>query len=227
MKKKINFYCRCKNKKYLRKLPNVSVIITFHNEVWSVLLRCIHSIYNRSPPELLHEIILINDASTFAELRFNLSTYIDEHFDGKVKIHNNKVREGLIRARMIGARLAEAEVIIFLDSHMEVANIWLPPLLEPLVYHPTYATVPIVDGMNHKTFEYEYIGDGYRGTFDWNLRYQWLPLRPQDKPFLGENYELSSMTGGAYAIRREHFFYLGGYDEQLKIWNGEFFFENY
>lgn len=29
------------------------------------------------------------------------------------------------------------------------------------------------------------------------------------------------MTGGAYAIRKDHFFYLGGYDEGLQIWNGE------
>lgn len=136
-------------------------------------------------------------------------------------MHHNEKREGLIRARVIGARLAEAEVILFLDSHMEVANSWLPPLLEPLVKHPNFATVPLVEGMNHATFEYEHIGHGYRGTFDWNFRYQWLPVRPQDKPQLGDNYELSSMTGGAYAIRREHFFYLGAYDENLKIWNGE------
>lgn len=168
--KKLPF--RCITKKYLRELPNVSVIITFHNEIWSVLLRCIHSIYNRSPPELLHEIILINDASTFSELTLNLSSYVANHFDGKVKVHHNEKREGLIRARMIGARLAAGDAIIFLDSHMEVANIWLPPLLEPLVYDPTFATVPIVEGMNHATFAYVDIGNGYRGTFDWSLRYQ-------------------------------------------------------
>lgn len=199
----------------------MSIIITFHNEIWSVLLRCIHSVYNRSPAELLHEIILINDASTFPELTLNLSSYVMHHFNGKVKVHHNEKREGLIRARNIGAQLAEGDVIIFLDSHMEVANIWLPPLLEPLVYDPTFAAVPIVEGLTHDTFAYSYIGNGYRGTFDWNFRYQWLPLRPQDKANLGNNFELSSMTGGAYAIMKKHFFFLGGYDEQLKIWNGE------
>lgn len=105
-------------------------------------------------------------------------------------------REGLIKSRMIGARLAKAEIIVFLDSHMEVTNNWLPPLLEPIVLHPTYATVPIIESINHATFAYEFVGHGYRGTFDWNFRYQWLPLRKIDKANSGENYELSSMTGG-------------------------------
>ncbi|KAG5678095.1 hypothetical protein PVAND_007797 [Polypedilum vanderplanki] len=211
----------CKYKTYLKTLPKVSVIITFHNEIWTVLLRCIHSIYHRSPSNLLHEIILINDGSTFNELYEPLQKYFNGTFESKVKIHQNLQREGLIKSRMIGARLAEAEVIIFLDSHMEVTNSWLPPLLEPLVYYPAYATVPIVESLNHNTFAYEYIGNGYRGTFDWNLRYQWLPRPQKDPKHISDNYELSSMTGGAYAIKREHFFHLGGYDEELKIWNGE------
>jgi len=168
--------------------------VTFHNEVWSVLLRCIHSIYNRSPPELLHEIILINDKSTFEELYEPLKKFVTGTFEGKIKIHDNEKREGLIRARMIGAKLAEAEVIIFLDSHMEVTNTWLPPLLEPIVYNPTYATVPIVEGINHATFEYTCVGHGYRGTFDWNFRYQWIPFSEERKD-PGQNYNLSSMTG--------------------------------
>lgn len=87
--------------------------------------------------------------------------------------------------------------------------------------NPNIATVPVCDGISHDTFQPVHIGYGYRGMFDWNFRYQWLPLRAQDKAIQGAPYELPCLTGGAYAIRRDHFFHLGGYDEGLMIWNGE------
>lgn len=92
-------------------------------------MRCVNSVYNRSPKSLLHEIVLVNDKSTFPELYEPLRTHLEEVFGSKVKLVENEERQGLIKARMTGAKAATGEVIIFLDSHMEVYNSWLPPLL--------------------------------------------------------------------------------------------------
>ena len=62
---KLKIIFRCKNIKYREKLPDACVIVIFHNEAWSVLLRTVHSVLDRSEPKLLKQIILVDDSSYF------------------------------------------------------------------------------------------------------------------------------------------------------------------
>ena len=57
----------CVDRKYPSGLPATSVVIIFHNEAYTVLLRTITSVVNRTPPELLHEVVLVDDYSDHGE----------------------------------------------------------------------------------------------------------------------------------------------------------------
>lgn len=95
----------CRNLTYPDTMPTTSVVIVFHNEAWSTLLRTVWSIIDRSPRELLEEIILVDDASEWEFLKRPLDDYV-ERLPIKVRIIRSAKREGLIRARLIGARNA-------------------------------------------------------------------------------------------------------------------------
>lgn len=53
----------CKTANYSSDLPKVSVVLSFYNEPFSMVMRSIYSILKRSPPELIEEILLVDDCS--------------------------------------------------------------------------------------------------------------------------------------------------------------------
>ncbi|VDM62720.1 unnamed protein product [Angiostrongylus costaricensis] len=204
----------CKHWNYPESLPSVSVIIVFHNEGWTPLLRTVHSVLLRSPPNLLKEIVMVDDYSDKEHLEDKLEKYI-KRFNGKVRLVRTDDREGLIRARTIGAKHATADTIIFLDAHCEVNVNWLPPLLAPIKHNRRVMTVPVIDGIDANTWEYRSV----YGEVDRHFRY----CLPIFFCLIGTDMCFSSPThaGGLFAIDRLWFHELGYYDEGLQIWGGE------
>ncbi|XP_074866230.1 polypeptide N-acetylgalactosaminyltransferase 10 isoform X3 [Carettochelys insculpta] len=211
----------CNNKLYLEKLPNTSVIIPFHNEGWSSLLRTVHSILNRSPPALIAEIVLVDDFSDREHLKKRLEDYMAQF--PNVRILRTKKREGLIRTRMLGASVAIGDVITFLDSHCEANVNWLPPLLDRIARNRKTIVCPMIDVIDHDHFGYEtQAGDAMRGAFDWEMYYKRIPIPPElQKPDPSDPFESPVMAGGLFAVDRKWFWELGGYDAGLEIWGGE------
>ncbi|KAK2828022.1 hypothetical protein Q5P01_019056 [Channa striata] len=211
----------CQRKLYSEKLPNTSIIIPFHNEGWSSLLRTVHSVLNRSPPQLIAEIILVDDFSDKEHLKVPLEQYI--RWLPKVRILRTRKREGLIRTRLLGASAAKGEVITFLDSHCEANVNWLPPLLDRIVQNRKTIVCPMIDVIDHDNFGYDaQAGDAMRGAFDWEMYYKRIPIPPElqrDDP--SEPFESPVMAGGLFAVDRKWFWQLGGYDTGLEIWGGE------
>ncbi|KAM9232286.1 polypeptide N-acetylgalactosaminyltransferase 11 isoform 2-T2 [Leptosomus discolor] len=214
---------KCREKSYPSDLPSASVIICFYNEALSALLRTVHSVLDRTPAHLLHEIILVDDNSELADLKKDLGEYVKTQLPKTTKLVRNEKREGLIRGRMVGASHATGKVLVFLDSHCEVNEMWLQPLLTPIREDRRTVVCPVIDIISADTLSYS-SSPVVRGGFNWGLHFKWdlVPLSELEGPE-GATAPIKSptMAGGLFAMDREYFNELGQYDSGMDIWGGE------
>ena len=120
------------------------MIIIFHNEAWSTLIRTVYSVINRSPAHLLAEILLVDDASTLPHLGERLEKMVAGMGEKvrlihlwlssfllllliiiliimimimtKVRLIRQPKRAGLMRTRMVGVMESKSQVLTFFES---------------------------------------------------------------------------------------------------------------
>lgn len=239
----------CNDVKYnLDELPNVSVIIIYTNEIFSALVRTVWSVINRTPKNLLKEVILVDDFSDKAYLGQTLRDYIDIYWntlpnhtidkayhgnssnndkldDGDlVKLIRLPHRMGLIKARLEGARKAKGDILLFLDSHCEVTDLWLEPLAQRIKEDNKVFICPVIDIINDKNLEYNAVDPYFfqLGGFDWTGHFTWINRKETDAQREPTKATKSpTMAGGLFAVDRRYFFEVGSYDEDMQIWGGE------
>lgn len=214
----------CRSKKYPTDLPTMSVVIVYFNEYWSAILRTVHSVVNRTPPQYLQEVILLDDASNKTELLAPMDRYVAETWpDGVVKIVRRKERGGLIRARLTGADAAIGDVLVFLDAHCEATKGWAEPLLSRIKEDRKVVLIPLIPVISASTLAVSSGGGAAYGGFSWMLHFTWeqLPDRITMDRKEGDNIPTPTMPGGLLAINRGWFYEVGSYDTAMEIWGGE------
>uniref|UniRef100_A0A1I8GU17 Polypeptide N-acetylgalactosaminyltransferase n=2 Tax=Macrostomum lignano TaxID=282301 RepID=A0A1I8GU17_9PLAT len=200
-------------------LPDTSVVITFHNEARSTLVRTVLSVFRMSPYHLVREIILVDDFSTDEDTG-KLLTQI-----AKVRLIRNNRREGLMRSRIRGANAATGHVLTFLDSHCECNKDWLQPLLSRIKSDRKAVVSPIIDVIGMDNFDYIGASANLKGGFAWNLVFKWDNLNSRELAARTRDptapIRTPMIAGGLFSIERQLFNELGQYDTKMDVWGAE------
>lgn len=209
-------------------LPSTAVILIFNNEALSAVLRTVWSIIRWSPPEMLKEIVLIDDGSNSTEITKTLPLYIKHRLYGNrphVHLHVLDRQHGLIGARLAGAEHSTADMLVFLDAHCEATPGWLEPLAQRVKESRSNVVIPTIDGIDDKTLAFHGSPGGLHtsvGGFTWSGHFSWEPYRyaPADRK-ASDPAPTPTMAGGLFAVDRKYFWEIGGYDPGMIGWGGE------
>ena len=80
--------------------------------------------------------------------------------------------------------LIQGDVVVFLDSHCEVGEGWLPPLLSRIQNGGGSRHVvvsPVIDSIHYDSLRVEAVSSYLRGGFDWRLDFFWEWITASDR----------------------------------------------
>ena len=200
-------------------MGTASVVLIFKEEHLPTLLRTVTSILNHSPVGLLKEIIMVDDGGKgyHGGMGPKLKAQV-VYYGEKLVMVDLPHSVGAIKARAAGAEMAEGDVLVFLDSHVEVTAGWLQPLLAHVRDRPNAVAIPLVDTIHADTFDYV-PNPVKRLGFNWHLDHEHLHERIDDVKAT----PTPMMSGGIFAVRGDTWEGLGSYDHDMHGYGGEEF----
>eukprot|EP00915_Cephaloidophora_sp_WS-2016_P003060 GHVH01004142.1.p1 GENE.GHVH01004142.1~~GHVH01004142.1.p1 ORF type:complete len:610 (-),score=68.15 GHVH01004142.1:981-2810(-) len=155
-------------------VKSASIIIPIHNEPLSLILRTLHTLFERTSRPLVKEVLIVDDGSDVSWIAddgrdvgyrhytsdsvlsepLHLSTYLSS-LPGVIRMFrttNDRTPKGTNFAKNLGLQQATGDVVVFLDAHVEVGEWWLEPIMERLYDNQSVLIVPRVHHMIPETF---------------------------------------------------------------------------
>jgi len=193
----------------------VSIVIPWLKEKWRHMRDTMQALLYFTPDALIEEFIFISDGNKDAREK-ELKA-----LSPKVQVLALPERQGLIRAKMQGVKLAKAPVIVFMEAHCIVNREWLQPLLQRLKLEPKTLAMPALDHIPQDNWEmYSRMPPGH-WRFEWNLNLVYTNPGNVIGPDWREPYPSPGTSGGIFAIRKDWFEELDLFDPGMLEWGGD------
>jgi len=177
------------------------IIVTYNHREY--LDACLKSVLKQDYP---HEIILVDNCSQDGTVSF-----VREHFPGVTVIESPDNR-GYGAGNNLGVKYARGEYVVILNPDTMVEEEWLSSLLSPLKRQPKVITTPkilLYDGLAINTC-------GNINTITGLTFTRGLGADPSSFPDVEE---VSGISGACFAMRRDDYLDLGGFDENFFLYN--------
>jgi len=194
-----------------------SIVIATHND-GRPLLQTVQSCIESSAT-LEYEIIIADDGSSD-----NCPDEAVARFP-QIRLIRHQSRQGVSPTRVLGARQASADVLIFLDGHTKP----LPGALQRLVEDVELANgeaivTPAIASLEVRTWTpmLDHVGYGYGLKLE-TLQRKWVKLGEMHSVRLArrELFESPAFIGAAVALSRSLYSRLRGFDAHMKYWGVE------
>ena len=202
------------NSKKIKKTrtPLVSIIVLTYNGS-SVTLDCLGGIKHYTA--LPFEVILVDNGSSDVEKKL-LQKGLKLLTNFPIQVIQNSQNRGYAAANNKAARVANGEILVFLNNDVIVTSRWLEPLVSFLEKHPNAAACqPKLHSFIHKEY-FDYAGGagGFLDAFGYPFtRGRIFDHIEKDYGQYDTIEEISWATGACLAIKKKAFFEIGGFDE--------------
>ena len=163
------------------------------------------SVFAATPPDILHEIIVVDDGSTPP-----LAPTFPDAASYKVRIVRHEATLGLIGAKKTGGDAATGDIIVFFDCHVKPAAGYWEPFVAHVAENYRRVVVPTITSLDVTTWVESSRPRGGGGmskcylTFD--AEFKWTNDATAFVPV---------MSGGLLAMSRRWWAETGGYDAEM------------
>jgi glycosyltransferase involved in cell wall biosynthesis len=180
----------------------VSLIIAAKNEGDNVLTTVESALQAKT--KYPFEIIIVDDGSID-----KCCDFVHSHENSNLIKLIKTEGIGLARAKNLGAECSNGDFFIFCDAHLQFEDLWIDRLIEPI-------RAGVCDGVTPGIAPFDDPSKvGYGQKLNYTLSVQWNSLRQNTL------FPTAVLPGGCFAVSRNVFFDVGGFDKGFRVWGYE------